>query len=82
MVALYTYCVLMKKSFWFKYNAVKLAHILFSPRRKVKRTLHEIYCLHFLPQIILKLGQSVGEHFVIIIEIGMHFWKNPIMDEK
>lgn len=61
MTALYMYCTSVIKHFGLN-NAVKLAHIPFSLRIKGKRALHEIYCLHFLQEIILKLRQSVREH--------------------
>ena len=38
-----------------------------------RRTLHDLYALYFLPEVIVKLFMRwVTGHFVILIEIALH----------
>ena len=37
-----------------------------------RRTLHDLYSLYFLPEVIVKFMSWVRGHFVILIKIALH----------
>lgn len=41
-----------------------------SLRRKVRRTLYDLYCPHFLPEVVVKLIRRIRGH--LVIKISMH----------
>ena len=43
-----------------------------SLRRRVRRTLYDLYCLYFLPEVMVKFRKKARGHFVTLIQIGMH----------
>ena len=43
-----------------------------SLRRRVRRTLNDLYCPYFLPEVMVKFTRKTRGHFVMLIEISMH----------
>lgn len=42
------------------------------------KELHDLYCLYFLPKVMVKLMKSVRGHFVMVILVSMHLTEcNP-----
>ena len=41
-------------------------------RRRVKRTLCDLYCRYFLSEVMVKFTRKARGHFVMLIESGMH----------
>ena len=50
--------------------------------RRVRRTLHDLYSIYFLPEVILKFTGKVKEHFVTLIvcisEQTLFHWERKI----
>ena len=43
-------------------------------RRPVRRTLYDLYCLHFLSEVMVKFVRKARGHFITLSKSGMHFW--------
>ena len=38
------------------------------------RTLYDLYCPYFLPEVMVKFTRRVTGHFVMLIESGLHLF--------
>ena len=45
--------------------------VFISLRNKEMRTLYDLYCPYFLPNIMVMFTRKVSEHFMKLIEIGI-----------
>jgi len=43
-------------------------------RRRIRKTLDDLYCPYLLPEAIAKFTRKARGHFVTLIEIGVHLF--------
>ena len=47
--------------------------VYFSSRIVVGRTLYDLYCLYFLPEVMVKFMRRAKKHLEMLIENYVHF---------
>ena len=46
--------------------------LFLSLRDGVERTLYDLHCPYFSPEVMVKLNEKEEEHFVTLIEVGLY----------
>ena len=49
-----------------------LGLLFMSLRRRVRRTLYDLYMLYLLREVMVKFTRKARGHFVTLTEVGMH----------
>ena len=55
----------------FRFNRIRV-RVYVSSRIIVRRTLYNLYCPYFLPEVMVKFTRRATGHFMTLIEVGMH----------